>query len=112
MPKHDYPEEYAKEKAGDWLYDKDGYCPFTRFRLESLLSAAFIAGAASIKKTASLTPNQQDALVAVLNERISCGVGVIKSSLGLTDREAKDMMRVLERVRNKLISKEEDNASK
>lgn len=110
MPKHDYPTEYAIEKAGEWLYDKDGYCPFTRHKLESLLRLAFEAGATSIKKTAALTPNQREAVVAVLDERLAGGQDDLRDALGLTHREAGDMVRTLQRVRNKLASKDEENS--
>lgn len=106
MPKHDYPEEYAIEKSGEWLYDKDGYCPFSRHKLAELLRVAFESGAASIKKTAALTPNQREAVVAVIDERLAGGQDDLRDALGLTQREAGDMFRTLERVRNKLASKE------
>jgi hypothetical protein len=42
-------EIYAHEHADGWVYDEQGYCPFTRARLETGLRLAFEAGAASVK---------------------------------------------------------------
>ena len=42
-------EIYAHEHADGWVYDEQGYCPFTRARLETGLRLAFEAGAATVK---------------------------------------------------------------
>jgi len=107
MPKNNYAEEYASEKAGEWLYDVKGYCPFSRHKLESLLRLAFEAGAASIKKTAALTPSQREAIVTVVGVSLAGGVDNLRAVHGLVGREAADLYRTLERVRNKLVSKED-----
>src|ERR1700722_11852324 len=98
-------ELYANEKAGEWLYDEKGYCPFARHKLELLLRLAFEAGAASVVKTSALTPKQQEAVLDVLNERIAGGVDDLRDALGLEPKEAREMMRILERVTNKLAGK-------
>lgn len=102
-------EIYAQEKAGDWLYDKDGYCPFARHKLELLLRLAHEAGAASVKKTSALTPKQQDAILDVINERIAGGVDDLRDALGMETKEASEMMRILERVRTKLSTGRKEN---
>lgn len=97
-------ELYAQEKAGEWLYDKDGYCPFARHKLEFLLRLAHEAGAAGVTKTSALTPLQRTAVLDVLNERIAGGVDDLRDALGLEPKEAREMMRILERVRTKFNS--------
>lgn len=102
-------EIYAQQKADEWLYDDKGYCPFARHKLEFLLRLAHEAGAAGVKKTSALTPKQQDAILDVLNERIAGGVDDIRDALGLEPKDAREMMRVLERVVSKLKTGRKEN---
>lgn len=95
-------EVYANEKSGEWLYDKDGYCPFARHKLEFLLRLAHEAGAASIKKASSLTPIQQEAIVSVIENYISNDEYDIARMFGLTIQDARDRIRILKRVTDKL----------
>jgi hypothetical protein len=107
MPKDKHPAEtYAHEVASAWLYDARGYCPFARHRLEAMLQRAHEAGAASVKAAkVSFTPNQRGVVVDAIDERIS----VLKelNSVGTPRRESVATIRTLERVRNKLTSKED-----
>lgn len=106
MSKPTPAELYAHEKSGEWLYDAQGYCPFARHKLEFLLRLAHEAGAAGVTKTSALTPKQREAVVAILNERLAGGTEDLRDALGMTNKEAADMMRVLERVTVKLSGKD------
>lgn len=57
-----------------------------------------------------LTQRQCDAVVDVLNERIAGGTDDLRDALGLTNKAAAEMMRILDRVLNKLSAREESNA--
>lgn len=105
MPKHDptAAEMYASNKADAWVYDVYGQRPFTRTGIEAVIRSAFADGAASAMSKGTLTVKQREAVLDVLNERIAGGVDDLRDALGLSKREAGDMMRILERVTNKLM---------
>ena len=50
----------------------------------------------------TLTDRQADAVIDVLNERIAGGADDLRDALGLTNKAANEMMRILDRVLHKL----------
>ena len=55
----------------------------------------------------TLTDRQADAVIDVLNERIAGGADDLRDALGLTNKAANEMMRILDRVLHKLKAGEE-----
>ena len=55
----------------------------------------------------TLTDRQADAVIDVLNERIAGGTDDLRDALGLTNKAANEMMRILDRVLHKLKAGEE-----
>ena len=56
----------------------------------------------------TLTDRQRDAVVDALSNRIAA-LNEFSDALGITRRGAKETVRILNRVRNKLTSREEEN---
>jgi len=110
MPKLDpttRAQQYAEEQAGNWVFDSDtGYCPFTRTRLEGVILRAHQDGAASAMKTGSLTALQQQSVLLILKQRLSSDEYDLAREFGMTLRDAKEMLRVLQRVADKLAAKD------
>lgn len=50
----------------------------------------------------TLTERQRDAIADVLNERLAGGVDDLRDALGISNKEAKAMWIILERVQKKL----------
>lgn len=96
-------EAYASKKASEWVYDSHGYCSFTAGRFAGVIRQAYADGAASVMSTASLTPQQREAIVTVLNKCIAGGTSDLRDALGQTNAEAASMMRILNRVVEKLV---------
>lgn len=107
MAKPTPAEIYAQEKAGDWLYDEKGYCPFARHKLEFLLRLAHEAGTASVTKTSALTPLQQEVLLDILHYHLLGTDADMSVRLKIPFREAKDKRRIMERILPKLTTGKE-----
>jgi len=94
---------YASDKAGAWVYDPQGYCPFTSVRLEGVIRRAYEDGAASAMSTGRLTAGQREVLAGVLSEQIAT---LTNSTHGTPSRDSVAKAKVLERVLNKLAIKD------